>query len=154
MFWDVGGIRGCRGCQGCIVGLAGTLGTQGPQEVYGALGAPRGFRGVKGPFWGCQGHQGVSGVYWGESGLGAQPHWAPVQCPSTPTSSPGGVTYWANAKKVTEMSSAGYYIHFELYFITVFIFVYIPPHHIFLHTILGNVLWTIFSADQFMHILT
>ena len=88
------------------------------------------------------------------SGLEAQPHWAPVQGPSTPTGSPGGVTYLAKAKQVTEMSSAGYYIHLELYFVTVFIFVSMPPHHIFLHAILRNVIWTIVSADQFTHILT
>ena len=88
------------------------------------------------------------------SGLGAQPYWAPVQGPSTPTGSPVGMTYLAKAKQVTEMSSAGYYIHLELYFMTVFIFVSMPPHHIFLHTIYRNVIWTIFSADQFMHILT
>ena len=86
------------------------------------------------------------------SGLGAQPHWAPAQGLNTPTGSPGGVTYLA--KQVTEISSAGYYIHLELYFMTVFIFVTMPPHHIFLHTILRNVIWTIFSADQFTHILT
>ena len=74
----------------------------------GCLGASRGV--------GCQGCIGVV------SGLGAQPHLAPVQGPSTPTGSPGGVTYLAKAKQVTEMSSADYYIHFELYFVTVFIF--------------------------------
>ena len=58
-------------------------------------------------------------MYWMASGLGAQPHWAPVQDPSTPTGSPGGVTYLAKAKQVTEMSSAGYYIYLELYFMTV-----------------------------------
>ena len=68
-------------------------------------------------------------------GLGAWPHWAPVQVPSTPTDSPGGVTYLAKAKQVTEMSSAGYYMHLELYFVTVFTFVSMPPHHIFLYTI-------------------
>ena len=87
-------------------------------------------------------------------GLGAQPHWAPVQGPSTPTGSHGGVTYLAKAKQVTEMSSAGYYIHLELYFVTVFRFVSTPPHQIFLQVISRNVIWTVFSADQFMHILT
>ena len=81
---------------------------------------------------GCRGCQGCIGV---ESRLGAQPHWAPVQSPSTPTGSPGGVTNLAKAKQVTEMSSAGYYIHLELYFVTVFTFVSMPPHHIFLHAI-------------------
>ena len=59
--------------------------------------------------WGCQGCIGVA------SGLGVQPHWAPVEGPSTPTGSPGGVTYLVKAKQVTEMSSAGYFIHLELY---------------------------------------
>ena len=68
-------------------------------------------------------------------GLEAQPDWAPVQGPSTPTGSLGEVTYLAKAKQVTEMSSAGYYIHLELYFMTVFTFVSMPPHHIFLHKI-------------------
>ena len=67
------------------------------------------------------------------SGLGAQPHWAPVQGPSTPTGSPWGVNYLAKAKQVTEMSSAGYYIHFVLYVVTVCTFVSTLPNHIFLH---------------------
>ena len=51
---------------------------------------------------------------------------APVKGPSTPTGFPWGVTYLAKAKQVTEMSSAGYYIHLELYVVTVCTFV--PPH--------------------------
>ena len=78
---------------------------------------------------------GVRGVLGVASGLAAQPHWAPVQGPSTPTGSPGGVTYLAKVKQVTEMSSAGYYIHLELYFVTVFTFISMLPHHIFLHAI-------------------
>ena len=31
--------------------------------------------------------------------LGAQPHWAPVQGPSTPTGSPWGVTYLTKARQ-------------------------------------------------------
>ena len=88
-----------------------------------------GSSGCRQPFWGVGGVLGVA------SGLGAQPHWAPVQGPSTPTGSSGGVTYLAKAKQVTEMSSAGYYIHLELYLMTVFTFVSMSPHHIFLHTI-------------------
>ena len=88
------------------------------------------------------------------SGLGAQPHWAPVQGPINPTGFPWGVTYLAKAKQVTEMTSAGYYIHLELYFMTVCTFVSTPPDHIFLHAMLRNVIQTIFSADQFVHILT
>ena len=89
------------------------------------LGALRGVR-VLGPLGGL-------GVHWVASRLGAQPHWAPVQGPSTPTGSPWGVTYLAKAKQVTEMSSVGYYIHLELYFVTVCTFISMPPHHIFLH---------------------
>ena len=81
------------------------------------------------------GIRGVRGVFGVAGGLEAQPHWAPVQGPSTPTGSPGGVTYLAKAKQVTEMSFAGYYIHFELYVTTIFICVSTPPHHIFLHAI-------------------
>ena len=35
---------------------------------------------------------GVRGVLEVPSGFGAQPYWAPVQGPSIPTGSPGGVT--------------------------------------------------------------
>ena len=98
---------------------------------WGLLGGVRMLGGARGnqAVLGCQGCIGVA------NGLGAQPHWAPVQDPSTPTGSPGGVTYLAKAKQVTEMSSASYYIHLELYFMTVFTFVSMPPHHIFLHAI-------------------
>ena len=88
------------------------------------------------------------------SGLGAQPHWAPVQGPSNPTGSPGGVTYLTKAKQAMEMSSAGYYIYLELYFVTVFIYVSMPRHHIFLHAILKMLYRLISLQDQFMHILT
>ena len=98
------------------------------------MGAPRGCRAVGAirGHWGCRECQGLFRV---ASGLGAQPHWAPVQGPSTPIGSPREVTYLAKAKQVTEMGSAGYYIHLELYFETVFTFASMPPHHIFLHTI-------------------
>ena len=120
--------------------------------IRGALGAPRGCRG---PFWGCHGSiRGCQGCIGVASGLGAQPHWGPVQGPSTPTGSPGGVTDLAKTKEVTEISSVGYYIHLELYFKKVVTFVSMIPHHIFLYAILRNVIWTVFSADQFMHILT
>ena len=147
---DTGGIRalqvsyGCRGVadhyghQGCVrglggvrgvLGLAGSVGTQG-QKGYkwhkGALGVPRGCMGLLGSVMGCRGVRGALGL---ASGLGGNS----VQGPSTPTGSPGGVTYMAKAKQVTEMSSAGYHIHLELCFVTVCTFVSMPPHHIFLH---------------------
>ena len=77
----------------------------------------------------------MSGVYWGGKWTGSLTRLGPSPGPSTPTGSPGGVTYLAKAKQVTEMTSAGYYIHLELYFMTVFIFVSMPPHHIFSHAI-------------------
>ena len=58
---------------------------------------------------------------------------APVEGPITSTGFPRGVTYLAKAKQVTEMSSAGYYVHLELYLVTVYTFVSMLPHHIFLH---------------------
>ena len=67
--------------------------------VLGLLGGVGGcWRAVRGH----QGFWGVRGVLGMASGLGAQLHWAPVQGPSTPTGSSGGVTYLAKAKQVTE----------------------------------------------------
>ena len=50
---------------------------------------------------------------------------APVEGPISPTCFPWGVTYLAKAKQVTEMSSADYYIHLELYLVTVCTFIYL-----------------------------
>ena len=49
-------------------------------------------------------------------GLGAWPHWAPVQGPSTPSGSPWGVTYLTKARQVTEMSSSACAIHLALHY--------------------------------------
>ena len=139
--------------------LAGSVGTQGQQGVrgyHGALGACRGV-GESGGVGGWQGCRGIRGPVRdvGVAGrLGAQPHWVPVQGPRTPTGSPWGVTYLTKGKQVTEMSSTGYYIHLALFFVTVCTFVPTPPNHIFLHAMLRNVIWTMFSSDQFTHILT
>ena len=119
------------------------------------MGSPRGVGD-------CKGISGGVGVYWGGkltgnlTTLGPSPgsqdsHWfplgsdlphqgqarAPFQGPIIPTGFPWGVTYLAKTKQVTEMSSAGNYIHLELYFVTVCTIVSMPPHHIFfifLHT--------------------
>ena len=144
---DVGGVRGHWG-------LAGSVGTQGPAgvgAVSGALGAPRGCKGI-GTIRGCRGC--IGGGRWTGSltTLGPSPgsqhcHWfplgshlphqgqarAPVEGPITPTGFPWGVTYLAKVKQVTEMWSAGYYIHLELYLVTVFTFLSTLPNHIFLH---------------------
>ena len=55
------------------------------------VGAIMGCRGIKGK--GCQGCIGLA------TGLGAQPHGAPVQGPSTPTGSTWGVTYLTKARQ-------------------------------------------------------
>ena len=83
--------------------LKGQKGIEGIRVLLG---------GVGGLLWGCWGIRGVGGVR-GVLGV-AHTHWAPVQGSTTPTGSPGEVTYLAKANQVTEMSSAGYYIHLEL----------------------------------------
>ena len=114
---DIGGIRrhwgllgGTRGhwghwgvgVSGVDWGLAGSVGAQGQQgyrQHQGALGSPRGCQGVLCHLWairGCKGSQECIGV---AGGLGAQPHWAPVQGPSTPTGSPWGVSYLTKARQ-------------------------------------------------------
>ena len=65
---------------------------KGYRQDKGALGSPRGGGAVRG----CQGCRGILGV---ASGLGAQPHQAPVQGPSTPTGSHRGVTYLTKARQ-------------------------------------------------------
>ena len=74
-------------------------------------------------------HQGGTGV--GENlvkgELGTQPHWAPVQGTSTPTSSPGGVTYLIKARQVTQMSYAALYKHLALLAVTISRYVYTSP---------------------------
>ena len=76
----------------------------------------------------CQGVLGMAG------GLGAPPHLASVQCPSTSTGLPWGVTYLTKARHVTEMSSVCYYIHLALHLVTVCTFVSMLSNHMFLHT--------------------
>ena len=151
--------------------LAGSVGVKGQQvyrELVGGVGGVGGIRAV-----------GVSGVHWGGRWTGSLttldpspgfqyshqfplgsdlPHQgqarAPVQGPITTTGLPWGVTFLTNAKQVTEMSSAGYYVHLALYLVTVCTFVSMPHNHIFLHVMLRNVIWTMFSPDQFTDILT
>ena len=66
-------------------------------------------------------------------GQGTQPHWAPVQGPSTPTGSPWGLTYLNKAWQVTQMSSAAHYIPLALLSGTICSFLPMSPNHIFLH---------------------
>ena len=138
------------------------------------IGTPRGVGAL-----GCWGHQACQGCIWDGRWTGSLTildpspgsqhyHWFPLgsdlphqgqartpfQGPITPTGFLWGVTYLAKAKQVTEMSLVGYYIHLALYLVTVCIFVSMLPNHIFLHTMYRNVMWTMFSPDQFTHILT
>ena len=105
------GVSGCHqdleplGGVGDVRGIAGVWGAL---EVAGGLGSPT----TLGPSPGSQ-HS-----HWFPLGSDL-PHQGqartPVEGPITPTGFPWGVTYLAKAKQVTEMSSAGYYIHFKLY---------------------------------------
>ena len=103
------------------------------------------MRGIRGSAEGVGGVGGI-GV---EDGLGAKPYWAPVHGPSTPTGSLGSdLPHQGQARAsfqgpiiptgfpwgMTEMSSAGYYIHLVLYLVTVCTFVSTLSNHIFLHT--------------------
>ena len=116
--------------------MAGSEGTQRPEGYRWHKGTLRLLGGVRvsgGHLEGCQGYRGVGGP------LGWQEDWEPdhigpqSRVPSHPLVSLG-VTYLAKAKQVTEMSSVGYYIHLELYLVTVCTFVSMLPNHIFLHT--------------------
>ena len=49
--------------------------------------------------YGCQEVRDVRDPLGVASGLGTQPHWAPVQGPSTPTGSSWGVTYLTKARQ-------------------------------------------------------
>ena len=114
--------------------------------------------GLRGLAWcresGCRGCQGHWGGRWIGSltTLGPSPrsqhcHWfplgndpshhsqarAPFQVHFTPTCFPWGVTYLNKAGQVTEMRSAGYYIHLGLHLVRVCTFVSVLPNHIFLH---------------------
>ena len=90
--------------------------------------------GVLGAIMGVTGGVGVSEVYWGGkwtgslTTLGPSPGFQPLLLVPL-----GEWTTWPT-KQVTEMSSADYYIHLELYFVTVLTFVSMPPH-IFSHAI-------------------
>ena len=119
--------------------------------ALGVLGGVRGVRGI-GAIGGVGciggGRCTVSPTILGPSPGSQHSHWfplgsdlphqgqtrAPVEGPITSTGFPWGKTYLAKAKQVTEMSSAGCYIHLELYLVIVCTFVSIPPNHIFLHT--------------------
>ena len=88
MYWGAGSDCQYSGSRRGIGGIMGHLGCRG-------VWANGGIRAV-----------GVSGLYWDGKWTGSPTTLGPVQGPSTPTGSPGGVTYLAKAKQVTEMSSA------------------------------------------------
>ena len=100
-------------------------------------------------------HQGGTGAgeYLVKGELGTWPHWAPDQGTSTPTVSPGGVTYLIKTRQVTQMSYAGLYKHLALLSVTVYSCVYMSSKHIFLHQMYRNPIRTISTPDQFTHML-
>ena len=156
--WPLGRVGGVGGSR-VYWGAGRECRYSGARRVYVAIRESWGYKGgvgsVRGLFRLCRGCQGCIGCgKWIESPttLGPSPgsqhsHWfplgsdlphqgqarAPVEGPITPTGFPWEVTYLAKAKQVTGMSSAGYYIHLELYLVTVCTFVLMPPNHIFLH---------------------
>ena len=95
MSWVFGVHQGCQGCMGELAGSVGAQGPDGVEVASGGIGAPRGVVGI-GVHQGCGGVRGVLEMV---GGLGAQPHWAPVKGPSTPTGSPWGVTYLTKARQ-------------------------------------------------------
>ena len=97
-----------RGHQGCI-GAGRECRYSGARSGIGSIRGHWGLLGVKGLLWGVRGCR----VYWGGKWTGRLTTLGRV------TTLPLGVTYLAKAKQVTEMSSAGYYIHLELYFVTI-----------------------------------
>ena len=132
----MGGLLGGVGVSGVIRDIRGVLAASRECRYSGAR---RGIGGIRGHWGFLEGVGAVRGVRGCRGALGWQVDWKPkyigppVQGPITPTGFPWGVTYLAKAKQMTEMSSAGYYIHLELYSMTVCTFVSMPPHHIFLH---------------------
>ena len=124
MYGHQGGDRGCGHW-----GITGGVGVSEPVGVSGHLGAGRAVGSIRRPAGGIGGVRGIGGGRWTGSpttlgpSLGSQSsHWFPW-----------GVTYLTKARQVTERSSAGYYIHLTLHFVTVCTFVSTLPNHIFLH---------------------
>ena len=99
----------------------------------------------------CQ-TSGWSHHWWWEN-LGPDHIGSQSRVPTLPLVPLGGVTYLTNARQVTQMSSAALYIPLALLSGTVWSFVSTWPYHIFLHQMYRNAIRTIFSPDQFTHIL-
>ena len=136
---DIRDHKGVSGCRGCIGGWHG---------------APRG----------CPGHW--SGRWAGSpTTLGPNPgskhsHWfplgsdlphqgqtrAPFQGAITPTGFPWGVTYLAKAKQMTEMRSAGYYIHLN-YILWQFAYLYLHCLITYSFTQCKEILYRLFSLQ-------
>ena len=127
--WQLDFCSGSRGCQGASRGVGGITGLAG--GVRGHLGG-RWTRNptTLGPSPGSQhSHWFLLGNNLPHQGQAR----APVQSPITPTGFSGGVTCLTNARQITEMNSAGYYIHLALHLMTVYPFISMLPNHIFLH---------------------
>ena len=100
-------------------------------------------------------HQGGTGIgeYLVKGKLGTLPHWSPVQGTSTPTGSPGGVTYLIETRQVTQMSYAALYKDLALLAVTIYSYIHMSSKHIFLHQMYRNAMRTISTPDQFTHML-
>ena len=86
-------------------------------------------------------------------GLGAWPHWATVQGPSTPTGSPWGVTYLTKARQVTQSELCSLLYTFGTMFRDHLQFcIYAASSHILACTV-EKCYMTMLSPDQFTHIL-
>ena len=141
------------GVYGRLAGTVGTQGLAGGRWHKGALGGNLGGRGVGGHFGGIRGCRGVRGI------LGWQVDWEPnhigllSRVPALPL-----VPWGSDLPGQGQASDRNELCRLLYTFGTIcqdsFTFVSMPPHDIFLYAIERNVIWTVFSADQFMHILT
>ena len=138
--------------------------------MYGHQGTSRGVGGIGGGRWTG------SLTTLGPSPGSQHSHWfplrsdlphkgqarAPVKGPITPTGFPWGMTYLTKARQVTEMSSAGYYMHLALYLVTVLTcnvkkcymdYVLSRPIHVYPYTINLTYYYTmvLFACNYFSH---
>ena len=88
------------------------------------------------------------GENWGPNLIGPQ-----SRVPALPLVLLWGMTYLTKARQVTQMSSATLYIPLALLSGMVCSFVSTWPNHISIHQIYRHAIRTIFSPDQFTHVL-
>ena len=74
-------------------------------------------------------------------------------CERSDKSPPHKHNMWINTRQVMQITYAALYKQLGLLAVTVYNCVSTSPHHIFLYQMYGNVIKTIFTADQVTHIL-